>query len=141
MHDTTFGVELLRRDEFVNRPLDVAFYFRVNGFVFKFSKAGGFPGFKFDIFHAGEFLMPFVDLADEFVDAATFHAEAGMQWRSVDFCAIGLRYALGCVFLIANVVDNRVDVAPVEVELPRFGGVFRAWASSPCLMLFFICHR
>ncbi len=28
-----------------------------------------------------------------------------------------------------------------HVELPRFGGVFRAWASSPCLMLFFICHR
>ncbi len=28
-----------------------------------------------------------------------------------------------------------------ELELPRFGGVFRAWASSPCLMLFFICHR
>ncbi len=29
----------------------------------------------------------------------------------------------------------------LELELPRFGGVFRAWASSPCLMLFFICHR
>ncbi len=37
--------------------------------------------------------------------------------------------------------DGGPAAAPPGLELPRFGGVFRAWASSPCLMLFFICHR
>ncbi len=85
--------------------------------MFKFSKTGGFPGLKFDIFHASEFLVPFIDLADEFVDAAAFHAKAGMRGWPFDFCAVGLRYALGCVFLIAYIVDDGVDVASVEKGL------------------------
>ncbi len=44
----------------------------------------------------------------------------------------------------AGLVQNRATCyggLRIQLELPRFGGVFRAWASSPCLMLFFICHR
>ena len=117
VHDAAFGEELLRSDEFVNRPLDVAFEFRIYDFVFKFSESRRFPGFKFNIFHTREFLVPHVDLTDELVDTSAFHAEIGMWRRPFDFCAVGLWDTLRGVFLIANIINDGIDVAVIEKGL------------------------
>ncbi len=54
---------------------------------------------------------------------------------------LGLEGLEGLWLLDPELVDGLNARGNAIVELPRFGGVFRAWASSPCLMLFFICHR
>ncbi len=67
-----------------------------------------------------------------------------LAWRlsntlEVDFCLEALNEALSLGK--PEIFNTDQGSQFTSLELPRFGGVFRAWASSPCLMLFFICHR
>ena len=58
MHNAPLGVELLRSNEFVNRPLNIAFEPGVQCHMFKLPESRGRPDFQLDIFQTRKLLMP-----------------------------------------------------------------------------------
>ena len=87
--------------------------------MLEFAEARWTPLFKGHVFEAGELLMPVVHLTDQFVDAPAFHAEVGMGRRPFDFRPVILQNALGREFLIPDVVDDGVDIRPIQDRMVR----------------------
>ena len=61
--------------------------------------------------------MPHIDLAEKLVNTAALHAKIGMWRRTFDLRAIGLRNALRREFLIADIVDDGIDITAFEKSL------------------------